>query len=270
MKSVKPPQGGSMKPRHIIKRSAAALALIGLLTQPAQAQLTTVDPAHIALQVQSWASNAASWVKDVEAWNQQFTQWKNQMMSKIGAVLNIKLKPSTDAATRRKEMEGAIQQMLDSKACNKVTDAISQGLCEQENMLKVQRAQRLLKVLEDSDASINKLNGLIAEYKQLVQSASKENSKEGAIQSKEAEIKIVQEDINSKFKEAEADFAVFDRQVEMIHSVRVDVATSLMEGKEPGIFGKLASTALVAGTLTEARDKYKTKSDELRKKTSRY
>jgi hypothetical protein len=43
-----------------------------------------------------------------------------------------------------------------------------------------------------------------------------------------------------------------------------------MEGKEPGIFGKLASTALVAGTLTEARDKYKTKSDELRKKTSRY
>ena len=64
-----------MKPRHIIKRSAASLALIGLLTQPAQAQLTTVDPAHIALQVQTWAANALSWAKDLEEWHKNITQW---------------------------------------------------------------------------------------------------------------------------------------------------------------------------------------------------
>lgn len=256
--------------KRIISHSAIALALGCAVVQPACAQLTTIDPAHIGMQLGQWVQNAASWVKEFEQWKEQFTQWKNQMTSKMGAALNVNLTSSTDAKTRRKEMAAAIQKMRDNSGCDKITDTNSQGLCNQESELKVQRAQRLLKVLDDSEANIKKLNQLVAEYKELAESGTEDDSKEGKMKSKEVEIHTVQEDINSKFAEAETDFQVYDRQIEMIHSVRVDYANTQVEGKTPGTFDKLISTAAVAGTLEVAKKKYKTQSESLRNDTSNY
>jgi hypothetical protein len=262
MKSVKPPQGGSMKPRHIIKRSAAALALIGLLTQPAQAQLTTVDPAHIALQVQSWAANALSWAKDLEEWHKNITQWTSNFKSQLSGMIEGMLDTS-NAQTRADDLDRLVTQMQTGNLCSKIKYSASLELCKQEQALKLTRAKRIVKALKDSAASMDKINRLVKKYNKLVNSASisstggESDTNKAKIESVAHEIDMEQKNVQKVLTEAQKDVQLYDSEIAMLHGLRVDVAKIQLEGQEPGLIDKLAVTAGVGVTLNEATSKYK-------------
>ncbi len=271
-----------MTPRHTIKRSAAALALIGLLMQPAQAQVTTVDPAHISLQLQSWASNLAEWVKNFEQWQNDAKRWVSNIKSEVSNAFDINLLTSTDISSGQQDkLDELVKKLKQADPCKKITDDTAKGLCTTEQTFKTDRAQLLVNALKATQPHLDKIQALSKELKSAVAAGESSasgatgqgdsvNSNKAKIAALQAEIVVQQNKITEKMMLAKNDIELADSKIKIVNSVRVDYAKTQLEGKEPGVFDKLLSTAAVAGTLTVAEQDYKSKIEAKKKLTSGY
>jgi hypothetical protein len=90
------------------------------------------------------------------------------------------------------------------------------------------------------------------------------SNESGKAQTQEQDVVISQTKLAQNLKDAEANIEAVDKQIALLKGVRVEIARAQLEGKQPGLFGKLLSAGSVALALTADEKIYKDKIDAIK------
>jgi chromosome segregation ATPase len=249
--------------RHHIAQTAAALLIASAYINPAHAQVPVGDGAHIGMQIQQWVKNLEEWQKDAQRW---ISNIKSETVGKVNSLFT----DSKIADARSDSMKEAIDKLQEAKTCDKIKDTTAKGLCTDEQKLKIQRAQAYVKALKDAEKHVEQVQKLTAELNDLIEqgaaSASSASAigegtdtKRAAIEAKQNEILTEQNKITKVMATVETEVETIDRQITMVHDVRVEYAKTQVEGKKPGIIDKFVGTAAMFLTVQQDEETYKGK-----------
>ena len=247
--------------RHHIAQTAAALLIASAYINPAHAQVPVGDGAHIGMQIQQWSENLVQWGNDANRWIGDF---ESQVRGQLTALTNPY---DTKAKQFDADLQKIVDQLKESNKCDSIKFDASKQLCTQIKDLEVKKAQIYVDALKAAKKDLEEVNEKIATHNQTATQGSgaaaaasitgASSNESGKAQTQEQDVVISQTKLAQNLKDAEANIEAVDKQIALLKGVRVEIARAQIEGKQPGLFGKLLSAGSVALALTADEKRYK-------------
>jgi hypothetical protein len=256
--------------RHHIAQTAAALLIASAYINPAHAQVPVGDGAHIGMQIQQWSENLIQWGNDANRW---ISNMKSQVMNQVQSIETFGV-AATDQDKSDAEYDGLVKKLKQANPCGKIKDTTSKELCDTEQAFKIERTKVLVVAIKNAQKHVDEVKRLNQALNAAITkgaAAAGAASLTGADSTQVEEVAKIQKAILAEQSKISDEFALaktesdkWDSKINTIHTVRVDYARTQFEGKEPGLFEKLASTAAVVTSLEVASKKYKAEIDAIK------
>ena len=266
--------------RHRIAQTTAALLIATAFINPAHAQVPVGDGAHIGMQAAQWAEQFVQWGKNLQEWQNDANRWisgmKSQVMNQVQSVETFGV-TATDQDKSDAEYDQLVEKLKQANPCGKIKDTTSKDLCNTEQAFKIERTKIIVASIKKSQKHVDKIKELTKELNAAIAkgaSAGNSASSTGGESTQVAEVPKIQAQIldeqgkiAAEFERAQKEASIWDSKIVTVHAVRVDYARTQFEGKEPGLFDKLASTTGVVASLEVASKKYKADIDAIKAKS---
>jgi len=256
-----------MKPAHALKANlkttlkATLIALSLAAINPAHATgVPTVDGSAIISNLQQWYQSAQRW------YSEQLSKDPGQFASSLVG----KDKANSNAEAYISRLEQVKKDMIQSNTCSNYKVAASQGLCNDEESLKVQKIDAYITMLkavkEDYDALFAK-----AEQRQSVGSqfnAGNEmtgggTTQGGKLETIDKEIDVLRTRLVANMEQNSRQIDMIDKQIAFTNDVRVEVGRKQFEGDSKGLADLLKKGAVV-GVLQSAASDYESDAESIK------
>jgi hypothetical protein len=243
---------------HAFKATLIALSLTAINPTAHATGVPTVDGSAILTNLQQWYQSARRWYS--EAQSKDPGQFASSLVGQKEA------KSAADTYISR--LEKVKSDMQQSNTCSKFTVKASQGLCNDEENLKIQKIDAyisMLKVVKDDyDALFAKaeerqaMGGTFNAGDMLTAGGTIPDEK---LETIDQELEVLRARLVANMAQNKEQIDMIDKQIAFTNDLRVSVAKKQFEGDSKGL-ADLLKKGLVVGVLQTAASDYE--SDALR------